>query len=263
MVEAGLSHEEAMSRFVVCTSVGALGKADGAHGDPNASRGLSDERTTWVNEAVSDGASMLEVVHKFKPTCLLGLAAQPGGLFTEDIVRAMTEYAPAPVVMPMSNPTAKAECTPEQAYEWTNGTAIVATGSPFDPVTLNGKVFVPSQCNNVRSAHGPKPWPWGALAILGGGRLPFAATTGPDVCPPGGVAIRAGGEEVVRGALTRSGCAPSHAQAARPHTLRLRARVCACRCTSSRGLASPRPLPACARSPTRCCTPHRWPASTR
>ena len=64
-----------MKRFVICTSVGAIGRADGAHGDPNASRGLSAEREIWVNDAVSDGASLEDAVREFRPTCLLGLAA--------------------------------------------------------------------------------------------------------------------------------------------------------------------------------------------
>jgi len=67
MVEAGLSREEARARFVVCTSVGALGKADGTHGDPNASRGLSEERATWVNDKVPDGPS-IEDAHPTRPT---------------------------------------------------------------------------------------------------------------------------------------------------------------------------------------------------
>ena len=161
MVEAGLSRDEAMERFVVCTSVGAIGRADGTHGDPNAKRGLSEERTLWKNEAVADGTPMVDVVRQFKPTCLLGLAAQPGGLFTEEMVASMVEYTDSPIVMPMSNPTAKAECTPAQAYEWTGGKAVVATGSPFEPVTMpDGRTLIPSQCNNmyvfpVRLAVGP------------------------------------------------------------------------------------------------------------
>ena len=102
-----------------------------------------------MNEAVSDGTSLADVVREFKPTCLLGLAAQPAGLFTEEMVSAMVDYTDTPIVMPMSNPTAKAECTPAQAYEWTQGKAVVATGSPFEPVTLNGKTMIPSQCNNM------------------------------------------------------------------------------------------------------------------
>ena len=65
-------------------------------------------------------------------------------------MRRTAELCDAPIIMPMSNPTSKAECTPEQAYTWTNGKAIVATGSPFDPVTLeDGTVRIPSQCNNM------------------------------------------------------------------------------------------------------------------
>lgn len=146
MVEAGLSREEAMSRFVVCSSVGAIGRPDGTNGDPNHKRGLNEDRAPWVNQGVADGTSMLDVVKEFQPTCLLGLAAQPAGLFTEDLVRSMTTYCERPIIMPMSNPTPKAECTPQQAYEWTDGKAVVATGSPFKPVTLaDGRTLIPSQ----------------------------------------------------------------------------------------------------------------------
>lgn len=80
----------------------------------------------------------------------LGLAAQPTGLFSEELIKTMASNCDKPIVMPMSNPTTKAECTPAQAYEWTEGRAVVATGSPFDPVTLaNGQTYIPSQCNNM------------------------------------------------------------------------------------------------------------------
>jgi malate dehydrogenase (oxaloacetate-decarboxylating)(NADP+) len=146
MVKAGLSKDEAMQRFVVFTSKGALGTGDGKHGDPNIKRGTYGPE--WVNNSVSDGASMMEVIHSFKPTVLLGLSAQPN-VFTEEIVRAVASYAKRPIVMPMSNPTSKAECTAEQAYQWSDGRAIVATGSPFAPVMFNGKKLIPSQCNNM------------------------------------------------------------------------------------------------------------------
>lgn len=154
MVEAGgMSKEEAMQSFVICTSQGALGANDDAHGSPNYKRGLQDERVPWVNNSVSDGASLLEVVKRTRPTVLLGLSAQPD-VFTEEIVRTMArqckEDGVRPIIMPMSNPTSKCECSAEQAYTWTDGEAVVATGSPFDPVTLaDGRTFTPSQCNNM------------------------------------------------------------------------------------------------------------------
>ena len=81
---------------------------------------------------------------------LLGLAAQPAGLFTQDMIQSMGGYCERPIVMPMSNPTAKAECTPAQAYEWSDGRAIVATGSPFAPYThTDRRTLIPSQCNNM------------------------------------------------------------------------------------------------------------------
>lgn len=149
MVEAGLSREEAMSRFVIVTSQGAIGSKDGAHGDPNHARGLQGDRAAWLNPRVSDGASLLEAVRAHGANCLLGLSTQ-AGIFTEAAVKACLANHPSPIVMPMSNPTSKSECTPAQAYEWTNGAAVVATGSPFAPVTLpNGETKIPSQCNNM------------------------------------------------------------------------------------------------------------------
>lgn len=153
MVESGMTREAAMRNFVVCTSVGALGKRDGVNGDPNYSRGLQEERKPWVSNAVSDGATMLEVVKKFKPTVLLGLSTIPK-VFTEEMIREMAKYCKEmgvkPIIMPMSNPTSKCECSAEEAYTWTDGAAIVATGSPFAPVLApNGRTLIPSQCNNM------------------------------------------------------------------------------------------------------------------
>lgn len=94
------------------------------------------------------GLPLIEVIKKYKPTMLLGMTGV-GGLFTEDVVKEMAAHCDRPVIFPLSNPTIKAECTAEQAFKWTNGQCIFASGSPFDPVTMeDGRTFYPTQCNN-------------------------------------------------------------------------------------------------------------------
>jgi len=150
MIEAGLSREEAVSRFVVCTEHGTLGRRDGSQGDKNFKAGIVSEREAiWCNSAVADGTSILDAMKTFKPTVLLGMTAH-SGVFTEELVRTMSSQCDRPIIMPMSNPTSNAECTAEEAYRWSDGRAVVGTGSPFAPVTLaDGRTFTPSQCNNM------------------------------------------------------------------------------------------------------------------
>jgi len=91
---------------------------------------------------------LLDIVKVVKPTALIGLSGQ-GGSFTEEVIRDISMHIERPIIFPLSNPTNKSECTAEQAYKWTNGKCIFASGSPFDPVELNGVTFHPGQGNNM------------------------------------------------------------------------------------------------------------------
>lgn len=92
--------------------------------------------------------SLLEVINNARPTILIGVTAQ-AGLFTEELIREMAKHTKIPIIFPLSNPTDKSEASFEDLIKWTDGGALIATGSPFPKVTYQGKVYNPSQCNNV------------------------------------------------------------------------------------------------------------------
>jgi malate dehydrogenase (oxaloacetate-decarboxylating)(NADP+) len=93
-------------------------------------------------------AALAEAVRELRPTALLGLSGQPQ-LFTREVLEAMAAVNERPAVFALSNPTSRAECTAEQAYRWTGGRAVFSSGSPCDPVVLDGRRFAPSQTNNA------------------------------------------------------------------------------------------------------------------
>lgn len=92
--------------------------------------------------------TFLEAIQTLKPTVIVGLSGQPDS-FSKEVIEAVTEINKRPIVFALSNPTSKAECTAEQAYRWSKGRAIFASGSPFDPVKFANKTHVPGQGNNV------------------------------------------------------------------------------------------------------------------
>lgn len=92
--------------------------------------------------------TLLEAVQSIKPTVLIGTSGV-GKTFTQEVIEAMASFNEKPVIFSLSNPTSHSECTAEEAYTWSKGTAVFASGSPFDPVEYEGKTYVPGQSNNA------------------------------------------------------------------------------------------------------------------
>ncbi|SEN11780.1 malate dehydrogenase (oxaloacetate-decarboxylating)(NADP+) [Luteibacter sp. UNCMF331Sha3.1] len=93
-------------------------------------------------------ADFAEAVRVLRPTAIIGVSTVPK-LFNQSVIEAMTEVNQRPIIFPYSNPTSRSECTAEEAYRWSKGRAVFASGSPFPPVTVEGQEFVPGQGNNV------------------------------------------------------------------------------------------------------------------
>jgi malate dehydrogenase (oxaloacetate-decarboxylating)(NADP+) len=91
---------------------------------------------------------LISAIKELRPSALIG-ATGAAGTFTQDVLRSMADISERPIVFALSNPTANAECTAEEAYRWTDGRAVFASGSPFDPVEFDGNTFVPGQSNNA------------------------------------------------------------------------------------------------------------------
>lgn len=102
-----------------------------------------------VSEWASNGEmiSLLDVIQHAKPSVLIGVSGQPG-LFTEEVIRTLAKHCEHPIILPLSNPTSRVEAIPSDIIRWTEGRALIATGSPFEPVEYEGKIFNISQCNN-------------------------------------------------------------------------------------------------------------------
>ena len=137
MVMEGLSIEDARQRSILFDKNGLLTK----------DRDLADFQKPFAidHAAIKDFA---EAVTTLKPTGIIGVSTVPK-LFDQKVIEAMSSVNDRPIIFPYSNPTSRSECTAEEAYRWSTGKAIFASGSPFPPVDVAGKHFVPGQGNNV------------------------------------------------------------------------------------------------------------------
>ncbi len=136
--EEGLSQKDARAR---CWFVDSGGLVESTRRD------LREHKKPYAHE-FAPTPTLAEAVRRLRPTALIGVSAQRGQ-FTREIVASMAEFNARPVIFALSNPTDCAECTAAQAYEWSQGRAIFAGGSPFDPVEFGGRTIIPGQGNNA------------------------------------------------------------------------------------------------------------------
>ena len=155
MMAEGVSEAEALTRNWLVDSRGLVVKNRA---------GLTDHKLRYAHDHAPVG-DFLTAIRALRPTAIIGVAAV-GGAFTPEVLQTMAEMNERPIVFALSNPTSKAECSAEEAYRHTGGRALFACGSPYDPVRLDGKTFVPRQGNNSYIFPGV-----GLGAIVSGARL--------------------------------------------------------------------------------------------
>ena len=146
--DAGLSRAEARQRICTVDSRGLVTRDRPGLEDFKALYALAPEHVARYRCRDMSRITLEETIRNFKPSVLLGVSGTPG-LFTEPVVTAMAMANARPIVFPLSNPTSKSECTAEDAVRWSGGRAIVASGSPFAPVTYRGQAHRIGQCNNA------------------------------------------------------------------------------------------------------------------
>src|ERR1700733_11947705 len=144
--DRGLSNEEARARFYAIDQYGLITESRqnvASEQLPYARK--EQEVQSW--RPANGAITLLDVVRNVKPTVLIGVSGQPG-TFTEQVVREMAKYSSRPVIFPLSNPTSRSEATPQDLMNWTEGRALVGTGSPFPPAEYGGKKTPVAQTNN-------------------------------------------------------------------------------------------------------------------
>jgi malate dehydrogenase (oxaloacetate-decarboxylating) len=147
MIEAGVSERDAHARVFVIGIDGLL--VEGLPGMQASQRRFVQLRESIAGWTLrrADTIGLLDVIENAKPTALIGVTGA-AGVFTEEVVRAMAASTPRPIVFPLSNPTSRSEADPADIARWSDGRAVIATGSPFPPVERDGRTIPVDQCNN-------------------------------------------------------------------------------------------------------------------
>ncbi|HKP14396.1 MAG TPA: NAD-dependent malic enzyme, partial [Blastocatellia bacterium] len=148
MMTEGLTEAEAKSRIFHVDSYGLVIAGRNGLEPAKAKYAQPPERVAGWRLEDPSRVTFADVVRNLHPTALIGTSAQPGA-FTKEIVVEMAEHAERPIIFPLSNPTSKSEAVPIDLIDWTDGRALVATGSPFPAVVYDKKVIHVGQCNNA------------------------------------------------------------------------------------------------------------------
>lgn len=138
MAMEGLSIDEARARNWLFDINGLV---------QSSRKDLADFQKPFAHKHAAS-SSFVDAINDLKPTCIIGVSTVPK-LFNQQVIEAMSAINERPIIFPYSNPTSRSECTAEEAYKWSDGKAIFASGSPFAPVQYKNKTFVPGQGNNV------------------------------------------------------------------------------------------------------------------
>lgn len=147
MVDDGLTPDEARNNIFMIDRFGLL--TDDMPNLLDFQQKLVTPRRLIADwDTDSENMSLLDVVRNVHPNVLIGVSGQPG-LFSEEIVKEMHRHCSRPIIMPLSNPTSRAEAQPRDLIEWTQGAALIATGSPFEPVFYQDESYDIAQCNNA------------------------------------------------------------------------------------------------------------------
>jgi len=148
MMSEGLTKQEADASISLIDSHGLVHTGRTGLESFKLRHAQDSERLKGWELTNPDHIGLLDVIRNVKPSILIGTSAQPGA-FNEEIVREMARFVERPIIFPLSNPTSKSEAIPADLIEWTNGRALIATGSPFQPVSYQGREIAIGQCNNA------------------------------------------------------------------------------------------------------------------